>query len=209
MAFVSLWIVVATISNASSSCSKKASEGKEINQTNGADEAEKAQAELIESLAKKIPADQTAFMIIVKEAQTKSASAANDMQRGGIKNDREKALCKLLKNMKVSNWIAEVEEIGANPDGLGTITLRVGSDVKILTWKFEFSDTFDNTLISPGSKIFQEASTLQKGALVAFSGNFFRSYETNECVKEGSITLEGKLKSPEFIFKFSSIKPAM
>jgi TonB family protein len=76
------------------------------------------------------------------------------------------------------------------------------------TWNNDISDMADNTLIDPGSPLFQTASSMKPGQTVQFSGHFFSGSE-GECLKEGSITLSGKLREPEFIFQFSSISSSV
>ncbi len=60
------------------------------------------------------------------------------------------------------------------------------------------------TLIDPNSKLFQNASMLKKGDSITFSGTFLPGKD-GECIYEGSMSLSGKLRDPEFIFRFSSV----
>src|SRR4051812_28897335 len=68
------------------------------------------------------------------------------------------------------------------------------------------SDISDQTLIDPGSALFAKISTLKVGQKVVFSGTFTRS-ET-DCIKETSLTLSGSINKPEFILRFSEVRPA-
>jgi hypothetical protein len=54
-----------------------------------------------------------------------------------------------------------------------------------------------------------KVSALKKGQAVRFSGKFFRSKDEDgaECLEESSLTLEGKLSKPEFIFRFTDVNP--
>lgn len=47
---------------------------------------------------------------------------------------------------------------------------------------------------------------MKPGDLVDFSGTFLRGSD-GDCLEESSLTLEGKVESPDFIFRFASISP--
>lgn len=156
-----------------------------------------------------LPSDQSALISLVAEAQKNSRSAENDMQRGGIKAIRDKGICNLVRAGtlgKVKDWIGKVNTIDSNSDGLGVLDVEIADNVVVKTWNNSFSDFQANTLLKPESEIFQKASMLKVGQRVSFSGTFIRGDDDRECLKEGSLTLEGKLSEPEFIFKFSDIK---
>lgn len=76
----------------------------------------------------------------------------------------------------------------------------------IKTWNNSLSDMGDHTLIEPGSAVFNTASNFSEGQIIKFSGTFLRGIE-NECVRESSLSLQGTLDEPEFIFRFSSVSP--
>lgn len=147
------------------------------------------------------PADQKRFIQIVKQAQSASRSAANDMARGGALAIRNNA----LKNeeLDVTSWIGVVTLIYSNSDGWGVLVIEIAKDVSIQTWNNSISDMSSDTLIKPGSALFNAAASLKLGQTVKFSGQFIRDDETG--VGEQSMSLQGKLEEPEFTFKFSSL----
>lgn len=152
-----------------------------------------------------LPKDELAFYEIIKSAQSQNSAASNDMQRGGIKAKRDKAVCNLLKKLKIKDWVGEIATISANSDGKGIVSIALAKGITLQTWNNEYSDMEDKTLLNPDSKIFQEVSSMSVGQMVRFSGSFRPGIE-GECVKEGSLRLEGKLSEPEFIFRFSNIE---
>lgn len=151
-----------------------------------------------------LPTDEDAFIQVVQTAQSKSHSAINDMQKGGIKAEREKGICKIIKG-EAKNWVGKIIRIDANSDGKGVLEIEIAEKIKVKTWDNAFSDTGDDTLLSPDSEIFKTASAMKVGQSVKFSGAFFRG-EDGACLKEGSITLDGKITDPEFIFRFSKFE---
>jgi uncharacterized protein YecT (DUF1311 family) len=152
----------------------------------------------------KLPSREANFIEAVAAAQNESRAAQNDMQRGGILAERDKAICAALTSLSVSNWIGKISKVNSNSDGKGVLAIKLAEGLTVATWNNELSDTFDETLIEPGTKLFADASAMTPGQQVTFSGTFVRSKESR-CVEEKSLTLRGKIDDPEFTFKFSSV----
>lgn len=144
------------------------------------------------------------FIDVVRASMLKASNAKNDMQIGGIKSSRDKSICNILRVKSVSGWIGEVKQVSANSDGKGVLVLSLPNNIIIRTWNNSFSDIRYNTLIDPESKVFDNASELNVGDVVYFSGTFFD--DDDNCISEASLSLTGKVKEPEFIFKFSDIR---
>jgi hypothetical protein len=167
-----------------------------------------------------LPVDQRQFSLIVATAQEESLKATNDMQIGGIKNQRDKLLCDFFKKQngyKITGWEGVIQEIGANSDGKGIINIRIKYvlvpegkklDIQLGTWNNSISDIGSNTLLEPTTPLFSKISNkFSEGMLVKFSGEFIKNEQSeSECVKEKSLTLNGKVKNPEFVFKFYDMK---
>lgn len=152
-----------------------------------------------------LPKDQALFVAIVSEAQSSGKKAENDMQLGGVKADRDAKLCQAIKSPSVKGWVGKVASVGANSDGKGVFVVEVAKDITLKTWNNALSDISSSTLIEPGTKLFNDAAALKKGDAVEFAGQFFREASNNDCLREASLSLSGKVKDPEFIFKFSSV----
>jgi hypothetical protein len=151
-----------------------------------------------------LPSDEAALVRIISDSQRETEASENDMQKGGVKHRRDKDICSLMQDLSVDNWVGTLKKIDANSDGKGVLEISLAKDVEVTTWNNDFSDRSDHTLIEPGSPLFQTASSMKKGQTVTFAGRFFSGGE-GDCLKEGSVTLSGKLSEPEFIFRFSSI----
>lgn len=157
-----------------------------------------------ETLAR--PADQVRFMQVVAVGQAESRSAENDMQRGGVKAKRDGAVCAALPSLVVSDWIGTIDNIDSNSDGKGVLAIKLADGLKVKTWNNSLSDAIDGTLIEPMTKLFRDASVMNQGQRIVFSGTFIRGRE-GECIKEQSLSLRGKVEGPEFVFKFAAISP--
>lgn len=159
--------------------------------------------------ASDMPTDQSKFIEVVSAAQADSDKAANDMQRGGVLAMREKKICQLIGKAHgaVKNWVGEVEKVDSNSDGMGILQLKIADRIHVQTVNNGLSDIVYKTMLTPGTQIFNDAAALAPGQQVVFSGSFLRDAENKKtvCIGEQSITLDGKLSEPEFVFRFSAI----
>ena len=153
-----------------------------------------------------IPEGESQFISIVSAAQSQSRQVQNDMQRGGVKATRDSALCRQMAFGVVSDWVGTVSKVDSNSDGKGVFYVNIAPDIGVKTWNNAISDIEDDTLIEPGSPVFNAASAMKPGQAIVFSGTFLRGSE-GDCIKESSLTLQGKVESPDFIFRFSNIAP--
>jgi hypothetical protein len=86
--------------------------------------------------------------------------------------------------MRIAGWVGTITELSTNNDGRGVISLRIGDKVQLKTWNNAVSDTFDRTLLIPGSPLYQKAITLRIGQRVSISGTFVQ--DEKDCVRESS-----------------------
>jgi hypothetical protein len=154
-----------------------------------------------------VPEIQTIFQGIVIEAQKKAEAAENDMQKGGFKAERDKALCEKMLEVNVTDWIGTVDSIDANSDGKGILEIKVTDNISVTNLDAfgAYGGHKRETILEPSSEVFQVVSKLKSGQRVRFSGNFYKD-GGEDCLSEGSVTLDGKLKEPEFIFKYLKVE---
>lgn len=124
--------------------------------------------------------------------------------KGGVKARRDRSICNTLTSYTITEWVGKVEKIDSNSDGKGVLAVTIAPDMTVGTWNNEISDIGSNTLIEPGSQVFESASAMKNGQLVIFSGTFFPG-SSGDCLNESSLTLNGKVETPEFIFRFTSV----
>jgi hypothetical protein len=155
-----------------------------------------------------IPADEHNFITAVQRGQSAFRAAPNEMAQGGTRSQRRAAICQNLSGVSVLRWVGQIEKLSSNSDGKGVLEIAVAPGVHVKTWNNDLSDSFGsaNTLIDPSSPLFAVVSQMKQGDEVLFSGTFFPS--TLDCVREGSVTLEGSMTDPEFIFRYASVSAA-
>ena len=84
------------------------------------------------------------------------------------------------------------------------LSVKLANKIRVQTWNNAFSDIGDETLLEPGTELFNTAASLKKGQEVVFSGSLISN---DECIGEQSMSLNGKISNPQYTFKFSNISP--
>lgn len=156
-----------------------------------------------EPVAPMLPADEQAFISVVSNGQAAFRAAPNEMAQGGTRSQRRLAICRNLPQVSVSNWVGRIEKLSSNSDGKGVLEISVAHDIRVETWNNDVSDLSDKTLIDPSSPLFAVVSQMKQGDQVLFSGSFIPS--DIDCVKEASMSLEGSMTDPEFLFRFTTV----
>ena len=154
--------------------------------------------------APQMPTDQASFIGAIANSQRAYHKARNEMAKGGTRTERRRAICASLKGISVQNWIGTVSQATSANDGRGVLAVRIGDSLQLATDNNSFSDAFFHTLIEPGSTLFKSAVELGSGDAVQFSGTFFQ--DDKDCIKEESLTLDGSMTEPEFLFRFTAVK---
>jgi hypothetical protein len=152
-----------------------------------------------------IPDQEAKFVAVSVAAREAYKAGANEMAKGAARPYRAKGLCNQAQGRAIQNWVGKIETLSSNSDGKGVLSVVIGDKIYLKTWNNSVSDIGDRTLIEPGSPLYQKAVVLQVGQAVSFSGSFIPSQ--TDCVREGSLTLDGSMTKPEFIFRFSDIAP--
>ena len=149
-------------------------------------------------------AKQQQFMSVIKRSQAEYKKTRSELDLGGIQIRRDDRICDILKDNKVTNWSGKIKSLGVTRDGKGVLAVEMENKVTLRTWSTSYIDIEDNTLIEPVSKLFKKLSNMGVGDSVIFSGYFVSA--STHCLKETSLTLDGGLPEPEFLFKFSDVK---
>ncbi|MBH9993797.1 MULTISPECIES: hypothetical protein [Bartonella] len=152
-----------------------------------------------------IPEDESSFISSLQSAREKYTHSTNDLAKGGVRRERAKAVCKAVPIPMVKNWVGTITELTTNGDGLGVVSVQLSSDVFVKTWNNALSDVFDKTLLDPDSQVFKNLSKLNKGEKIRFSGQFLKDSQTVDCYREASLSMDGSMEKPEYIFRFSSV----
>jgi hypothetical protein len=107
-----------------------------------------------------MPEAEKRLITAVEKARAAYATGANEMAQGAARPARAKEICTALKDLRVSNWLGEVETLSSNSDGLGVLSIGIASGISTKTWNNAISDFETKTLIDPESAVFKEAIAL-------------------------------------------------
>ncbi len=153
-----------------------------------------------------MPVDESNFLSAISSAKDAYDAAANDMAKGGTRANRRNAICNALNNSPaVNGWVGTIKSLSSNTEGKGVLVITLDSVTTVETTNNEFSETLGgtHTLLDQNSDVFRSASRMKEGDAVVFSGNFYPS--DTDCTQEMSLTLEGSMEQPTFLFQFASI----
>ena len=147
------------------------------------------------------------FLAIIDQASAAYDAGSNDMAKGAARPARAHSICNAATGVQASEWRGTVETLSSNNEGKGVLTVRLSPRATVSTTNNALSDSMGmHTLIDPSSDVFRAATALHEGQAVIFSGSFAQN--DKDCFEEMSMTQEGSMHDPEFLFAFSSVRAA-
>ena len=144
------------------------------------------------------------FRSIIDSARNEYLTARNNIIKTEARQNRRRQLANAFVNVLVTDWIGFVVQLDTTSDGMVIFGVVLDqSDIELSTWNNALSDIFDKSLVKSDSAIYRQLRSLSVGDKVKFSGSFF----SNEIdfFEEKSLTEEGSMMDPEFLFKFQSV----
>ncbi len=153
-----------------------------------------------------MPEEQQKFGTVVSSYEPQYKAAANELQKSALRTKRKSDLEKSKISKEVSGWVGVLSDMETTSDGKAVITVKMqNSPVTLTTMNNGFSDSGHGTLISHGSELYDKVSQLAEGDFVIFSGSLF--LDDKDYFRELSMTEEGSMTEPEFLFKFAEVSP--
>lgn len=151
--------------------------------------------------------DQKIFVSLIEESKEAYNNAENSIQESRTRQARAEQVCAHFSDgFEVQEWQGEVKAIHSTMTGNVGIELLIAKNLTLQT--AATSLTFDNdtqkTLISEDSPLYETVAGLADGDTVRFAGEFIKGSE-KDCVMEVSVTEEGGMTMPEFMFHVTSL----
>jgi hypothetical protein len=174
-----------------------------------------------------VPQSQSGFESRHRWAVKDYSNADNELQYKAIWEKREKGICKEFPTVAFTDWKGVVKKIGKNyldTQESANIDIRISErkayflfttaaiNLKTLVGSVADSSAVirlgmnPNTSIVKGTPLYDQVMTLKEGDEVQVSGNFMRDTVEGACFYELSISSNGKIRWPEYVVSFSSIK---
>lgn len=151
------------------------------------------------------PESQQLFEGIIEDYYEQFDNAENEIQESQARRARMQAIAALPIGRVVEGWYGTLENMGTNSEGDAYIAISLNRRLAIKTWNNAFSDMSDSTLIKSTNPLYEKLGNMKKGQKVIFSGSFLPS--DADTFREGSMTIDGAMTDPEFIFRFSDVNP--
>ena len=158
-----------------------------------------------QSLETQMPEDQRIFVLAITEYATGFRKVKNELQQSTLRDQRKMAISCSLGSYSVNSWVGTINQLKTNTDGKAILSVVISPNIEIKTWNNALSDFASNTLIEKGTPVFNSLFDLSNGQRVRFSGAFFPS--DVDFIEETSLTIDGSMKNPEFLFKFQTVTP--
>ncbi|MFN8996815.1 MAG: hypothetical protein ACK5X3_24565 [Pseudomonadota bacterium] len=155
-----------------------------------------------------LPADQIAFRDVIQASRLAYDAAGNDLAKGGERPKRGQAICQTLESRTVKDWVGKVYRLSTNSEGRGVLSVELDGDIWVSTWSIALADIGSDTMIDPASALFASLSALSEGDTVVFSGSFLKDGQDLDCFDEKSAMMDFSMSQPEFVFRFSDVRPA-
>ena len=155
-----------------------------------------------------VPQDESDFINTVTTFATRYERGANEFQKSAIRRERAGAISGILPNASITGWMGQISSMQTTSDGLGILSVKLPGNfgINVETWNNTLSDIGDHTLIPQGSPVYNQIAGLAVGDEVIFNGYFVLS--DLDYAKEASLTEEGAMAEPDFIFTFSGVSKA-
>ena len=148
------------------------------------------------------PENEIRFIGVVEKYAKSFRTTKNELQQSTLRDHRKQELSKI--NTKVVSWVGTINQLSTNSEGKAILSVRISPYTEIKTWNNALSGIMANTLIEKGTSLYKVLTTLSTGQKVKFSGSFFPS--ADDFIEETSMTIQGSMQNPEFLFKFESIE---
>lgn len=151
-----------------------------------------------------LPVSQRAFLAVVTDYQARFRSASNELQQSSLRDERSAALLKALGGrLTIEGWSGTLRKLETNTEGKAIVTVRLAPNVDLKTWNNALSDAMHETMIAKGTPLYATLMHMSVGDPVMVSGSFVQSDQDG--VWETSMTIDGSMTAPEFLFHFSTI----
>ena len=159
-----------------------------------------AQQSKIEAL----PEKQRAFLAMIEDFKKRFGAATNELQESALELERVDSIAKLLgAGLPAQNWIGKITSLETNTQGKAAITVELSPEASLLTWNNMLGDMIYPTMINVGTPVYKSLMNMAVGDKVAVSGSFVVTNERK--ILEGSMTIAGAMKSPDFLFLFTDV----
>ena len=148
---------------------------------------------------------QLRFLAALEEARVAAVAATATPDGAAVSSvhaQRLTAICQVMQEPGVTNWIAKIKGLAADMDGRGMISVEIGNHVILTTATNPQTEAEISTMIPRKSTLYTDVSRFKTGDMVIIAGEFVPGNDA--CVREAGDSSKA-LTEPAFLFKFTAI----
>lgn len=152
------------------------------------------------------PSDEREFITTVSAFRTRYQQAQNEFKKSALRKERSQAIAMILPKLSIRDWIGDISSMQTTKDERGILAVKLGNgSISVQTVNNVLSDALvPGTLIPHASPLYEQVANLAVGNTVTFSGRF--TFGGLDYAREESVTEEGSMTDPEFIFTFTNVR---
>jgi len=149
---------------------------------------------------------QEEFINIVTRFKSDYGKAPNELKKSALRRKRRVSIEEFLGNDLSVQLVGKITRLSTTGEQNAHIRISL-LGTKIITvsnYNNELSDIGSDTLILATSSLYDTVSDLGEGNAVKFTGSFLSGEK--DYIIEQSLTEDGAMTDPEFVFKFNGIE---
>lgn len=151
-----------------------------------------------------LPESQFMFLSAVQKFEGRFRIAKNELQESALRAERRATLTKIVgSNLRIEGWTGTLTKLETDSQDKAYIAVRLAPNVGLLTWNSSLVDIHD-TMIPAGTALYSSLMNMAEGDAVKVSGSFVSGDQDG--LFETSLTINGAMTDPEFLFRFSRIE---
>ena len=158
------------------------------------------------------PLEQQRFQEALEAFHQQWSDSPNPLEQFLIRKQRKELLEKLLPERQLQEWVGVLTLLRTTANGKAYLEITVADPQRldapvrprVGTWNNAYLDLEYNTLIPPGTQLYEWLATFREGEWVRFTGLAFPDDEDH--VKEASAEAADSMSSPLFITKFEFLE---
>ncbi|HZH43203.1 MAG TPA: hypothetical protein VEY50_03855 [Lysobacter sp.] len=157
------------------------------------------------------PETQRAFHLLNQQCLAAYEAGENEIQKSLAFNNCNEQRATSVQAQGARGWVGKLVDISTD-QGADVVAVTIeasvdGFPIRYSTASNRLSDLAGNSLITPGSTLFNVLAQMREGDLVTFDASFLPDPEGERDLWETSLTERGSMVEPNFLVRFSRIVP--
>jgi len=152
---------------------------------------------------------QEEFIKMITRFKSDYVKASNELKKSAVRRKRRVAIEEFLGNDLSVQLVGKITRLSTTTQQNAHVRISLlGTNIiTVSTHYSELTDIGSDTLIQADSGLYDTVSDFEKGDIVKFTGSFLTDDASGgDYLDENSVSEDGSMTDPEFIFKFNSVE---